>query len=493
MKMRNVVRLLASSACMAVGLLAASQMVIGGTVLGGAEAGATATCSSYDVLLAHADGSITSESVGGLGNCAVVPFGSMAGKTLNAPIVGIASLPGGAGYWLVASDGGVFTFGQAQYYGSMGGKPLNAPIVGIVSTPDGGGYYLVASDGGIFTFGDAKYQGSTGNLRLNAPVIGMAVDSASGGYWLVASDGGTFNFNVTFIAPSFAGKLNAPMRFMVGTPSGAGFRVVASDGGVFNYGDAVYYGSAAGISGINWQAMAASQDNGGYWLFSNSPNRFALKTASFGDANPTLAYNGGDQSFSLIVGAAPYSAAPNTAPAVTQNPASIDPAAGTTATFTAAATGTPAPTVQWQVSIDQGASYTNITNATSTTLSFQTTQGESGGFYRAVFANNSGTATTAAAVLTVGGQPDVTTNPQSQSVVHGNTATFTTAASGNPAPTVQWEMSTDGGMTWTGISGATSTTYSFSTTSGQNGYKYRALWSNSVGGTFTTVATLTVT
>ena len=75
--------------------------------------------------------------------------------TLNQPIVGMAATPDGKGYWLVASDGGIFSFGDAGFYGSTGGIPLNKPIVGMAATPDGKGYWLVASDGGIFTFGDA--------------------------------------------------------------------------------------------------------------------------------------------------------------------------------------------------------------------------------------------------------------------------------------------------------------------------------------------------
>ena len=68
------------------------------------------------------------------------------------------------GYWLVAADGGIFTFGDAPFYGSTGGLRLNQPIVGMAATPDGGGYWLVAKDGGIFTFGDAGFYGSAGNL-----------------------------------------------------------------------------------------------------------------------------------------------------------------------------------------------------------------------------------------------------------------------------------------------------------------------------------------
>ncbi len=90
------------------------------------------------------------------------------------------------GYWQVASDGGIFSFGTAQFFGSMGGSRLNQPMVGLASTPDGGGYWTVASDGGIFSFGDAHFYGSTGSLHLNQPVVGMTPTPDGGGYWLVA-------------------------------------------------------------------------------------------------------------------------------------------------------------------------------------------------------------------------------------------------------------------------------------------------------------------
>jgi len=72
----------------------------------------------------------------------------MGNKTLNKPIVGMAATPDGKGYWLVASDGGIFSFGDATFYGSMGNKTLNKPIVGMAAVPGGGGYWEVASDGG---------------------------------------------------------------------------------------------------------------------------------------------------------------------------------------------------------------------------------------------------------------------------------------------------------------------------------------------------------
>ena len=85
------------------------------------------------------------------------------------------------GYWEVASDGGIFSYGGAQFYGSTGSLHLNAPIVGMAATPDDAGYWLVASDGGIFAFGDAVFYGSTGGTHLNAPIVGMTPTPDGGG------------------------------------------------------------------------------------------------------------------------------------------------------------------------------------------------------------------------------------------------------------------------------------------------------------------------
>ena len=125
------------------------------------------------------------------------PFlGSTGALRLAAPVVGMAASPSGRGYWLAASDGGVFAFGDARFAGSTGALRLNRPVVGMAATAGGRGYWLVASDGGVFAFGDAVFAGSTGGLTLARPVVGMAAGApdAGGGYWLVASDGGIFAF-----------------------------------------------------------------------------------------------------------------------------------------------------------------------------------------------------------------------------------------------------------------------------------------------------------
>ena len=171
--------------------------------------------------------------------------------------------PDGAGYWLVASDGGIFGFGDAHFYGSTGGIRLNQPIVGMAPTPDGRRLLAGGLRRGIFSLGDAAFYGSpaasdstspswawpptpparaTGwwpptaassasvtppstappaDVRLNRPIVGMAATPDGKGYWLVASDGGIF----TSVTPSStappATSASKPILSMAATPNRA--------------------------------------------------------------------------------------------------------------------------------------------------------------------------------------------------------------------------------------------------------------------------------
>jgi poly-gamma-glutamate synthesis protein (capsule biosynthesis protein) len=103
----------------------------------------------------------------------------------------MASTPDGGGYWLVASDGGIFAFGNATFHGSTGNITLNRPIVGMAPTPDGNGYWLVASDGGIFAFGNATFHGSAaGTLGTDRVAAGMQRSASGQGYTILAVAGG---------------------------------------------------------------------------------------------------------------------------------------------------------------------------------------------------------------------------------------------------------------------------------------------------------------
>ena len=183
---------------------------------------------------------------------------------LAQPIVGMTATTDGNGYWLVASDGGIFSYGDATFYGSTGGIHLNKPIVGMAATNDGRGYWLVASDGGIFSYGDATFYGSTGSIVLNKPVVGMAVTTDGGGYWLVASDGGIFSYGDAYFYGSTGSiRLNLPIIGMAPTPDGRGYSLVGFDGGIFTFGDADFYGSTAGW-GVYAYGMIINPATAGY-------------------------------------------------------------------------------------------------------------------------------------------------------------------------------------------------------------------------------------
>ncbi len=201
--------------------------------------------------------------------------------------------------------------------------------------------------------------------------------------------------------------------------------------------------------------------------------------------------------FSNSAGTATTSAATLTvqfAPAVTTNPSNQTVLVRQNATFTAAANGDPAATVQWQVSTDGGKTFSNINGSASTTLTLRNVTAAMNGYeYRAVFSNSIGSTTSSAATLTIHDAPTVTVNPASQTVMAGQNATFTVVANGNPTPTVQWQVSNDGGKTFSSITGATSTTLTLTNVVfALNGHEYRVVFTNSAGSATTTAATLTV-
>ncbi|MGA3149962.1 MAG: hypothetical protein ABSF33_21185, partial [Acidimicrobiales bacterium] len=240
-----------------VGLLGSVAAAGPGTPV--AAAATTKTVSAY--WLVASDGGVF--SFGGAGF-----YGSTGNIHLNKPVVGMAGTPTGQGYWLVASDGGIFAFGNAGFYGSTGGIVLNKPVVGMAPTPHGGGYWLVASDGGIFAFGDAGFYGSMGGHRLNKPVVGMAATPDGKGYWLVASDGGIFSFgDAAFYGSTGNLNLNKPIVGMTAAPSGHGYWFTASDGGVFAFGDAPFYGSLGNVPQSRpIVSITADHSGNGYWF-----------------------------------------------------------------------------------------------------------------------------------------------------------------------------------------------------------------------------------
>jgi hypothetical protein len=199
------------------------------------------------------------------------------------------------------------------------------------------------------------------------------------------------------------------------------------------------------------------------------------------------------------VGGIPY------APSITTGPSNQTVATGSTATFTVAATGSPSPTYAWQVTTNGGGSFTSLTDAppyngtTSMTLTVAATPSLSGYQYRAVATSSYGSATSAAATLSVNVGPAITLQPANQRADAGSAATFVVAASGTPAPTYQWQVSTDGGGSFLNVaeaaphSGTTSTTLTVAVSAGVSANQYRAVATNSVSAATSTAATLSLT
>lgn len=186
---------------------------------------------------------------------------------------------------------------------------------------------------------------------------------------------------------------------------------------------------------------------------------------------------------------------------ITKQPENATVPAGTTAKFTTAATGKPTPSPKWFVSHNKGVSFEEDKEdkgANTGTLEIAAKRVKTGNVYHCVFTSGAEEKTTNNATLTVTTvSPSITLQPVGTSVTAGSTATFSAAATGTPAPTVQWELSTDHGLTFEPVIGATATTLVVpSTTLEESGYEYRANFSNEAEtnpSVLSSAATLTVT
>jgi hypothetical protein len=139
----------------------------------------------------------------------------------------------------VTSAGAVAVAEGATFHGDLRQVPLQAPVVGLLRSPSGAGYWLVAADGGVFAFGDAGFHGSAGALRLAAPITGMTATPDGGGYWLLGADGGVFAFGRAPFLGSAAGRAQpAPMARINRTATGAGYALYDVDGRRTGFGDA---------------------------------------------------------------------------------------------------------------------------------------------------------------------------------------------------------------------------------------------------------------
>ena len=182
------------------------------------------------------------------------------------------------------------------------------------------------------------------------------------------------------------------------------------------------------------------------------------------------------------------------APVVTTHPVSTGVTAGTVVSFTAAATGVPAPTVQWQVSTNNGSSWSNISGETSGTYTFTAAAGDTGKQYRAVFTNAEGSANTNAATLLVGTLP-VFSSRNVMAAGEGVSTGLYIAATASPTPTFSVSAGTlPAGLTLDPVTGLLSGTPAAGTAGGSSqNYSVTILASNGIGSGTTQNLTITIT
>ncbi|HMU46316.1 MAG TPA: zinc-dependent metalloprotease family protein [Chitinophagaceae bacterium] len=190
----------------------------------------------------------------------------------------------------------------------------------------------------------------------------------------------------------------------------------------------------------------------------------------------------------------------NTAPSITAQPQNLALCSGSAASFSVTATGS-GLTYQWQVSTDGGTTYNDIAGANAATYNIaSTTVGMNNNRYRCVVSGACPPAATSnAAILTVSSSITITSNPSNSTICEATNTSFTVAASGSGL-TYQWQVSTNGGGSWSDISnggvysGATTATLAITAaTPSLNNNQYRCVVSNPpCNPGISTAATLTV-
>ena len=258
-------------------------------------------------------------------------------------------------------------------------------------------------------------------------------------------------------------------------------------------GEAKFSAAASGNPepSLQWEV---SKDGGASWGAYGSAHSTTLSIGGVGGGMNGWQFRAAFSNSLATVDSGAATLTVNEGPHITLSPSDQTVVAGNTVSFSASAEGTPAPTVRWEVSNNNGTTWSPAPPPnTESTLTFTANAGESGNLYRAVFENGSGSATTSAARLLVESPPAVTRNPSSETVLAGGQAEFSSEASGNPQPGIQWEYSSDGGASWNAYEGAHGTTLLIgSVKASMNGWEFRAVFSNSLATVESSAATLTV-
>jgi hypothetical protein len=280
------------------------------------------------------------------------------------------------------------------------------------------------------------------------------------------SAGGDTTFNVTLTYPGTMGSLGFEMTLPAGwkyvTQSGnSGIPPSANTVGKIQFAWISGFGSPVSFSFVvNAPAgLTVSQ------TFTEIVGRFVDT-----EANETAI---SAPNVALSLAAAPVFTSANTATFVV----------GQANTFTVTASGGPAPTL----ALASGTLPTGVTFTPATGILSGNPSAFTGSPFALSFsATNASGSVSQSFTLNVNGAPTFGTHPADRTVLAGQSASFTVATAGNPAPTIQWQGQEPGTTTWSPLgasaqfSGVTSTTLTVTTNSGLDGWKFRAVASNGV-------------
>jgi hypothetical protein len=416
-----------------------------------------------------------------------VAFGSGSGtvtaSSLNSLTVTFTSPPSGGILTTVVTSNGVGS-GSPVQVATVNEAPRISSANSATFTVGAAGSFNVATDRGFPTPALSKTGTLPGGVTFTdngngtATIAGTPAAGSGGSYSLTITASNGVSPNAT---QNFTLTVNEPPR--ISSANSATFTVGAA--GSFN---------VTTDRGFPTPALSKTGTLPSGVTFTDNGNGTATITGT------PAAGSGG--SYSLTI-----TASNSISPNATQNftltvkePPRISSADSTTFTVGAAGSfnvttdrGFPTPALSETGALPGGVTFTDNGNGTATIAG--TPAGGSGGSYSLTITASNTVAPNAnqTFTLTVNQAPAVTTQPSSATKCEGQSASFTAGASGYPAPTVQWQVSTNGGSSFSDLSGETNTTLNLgSVTLSQNGNLYRAVFTNTVTTATSNNATLTV-
>ncbi len=359
----------------------------------------------------------------------------------------------------IAVDGQFGTSGSIV----LNWSPLASPTITSITPAYGvSGTYIAITGANLAGMTAVRFNGVLGNT------FGPFAGSTTGASVYVSSGATTGPLTVE----TAAGIAAAPVDFYVSDTPGVAPTITTQPASVaLNSGQtAVFSVVAAGTPAPNYQWK-----KDGSTLPGENSATLTVGNAQVIDAG----------SYTVVVANAAGSVtsnfatlALNSSPVITAQPQSITVAVGQLATFSATATGTPAPTYQW---FKDGAP---VTGATNTVLSLPIAQISDAGNYTLVVTNVAGSVTSNSVALIVNSPPTIGVQPASQTALPGGSVTFSVTASSNLAVTYQWSLN------GAAIPGATNSTLTVSNTQTANLGSYLVTITNAAGSTTSGTATL---